>query len=98
MPGMDGIEATRQIVAQCPDTRVLALTTFSTLEYVVPALRAGASGYLVKDARHDDIVSAVTLIRDDELALSPSVANSWPTTCWATSPCPPCGGDAAVGP
>ena len=76
MPGMDGIEATRQIVAQCPDTRVLALTTFSTLEYVVPALRAGASGYLVKDARHDDIVSAVTLIRDDELALSPSVANS----------------------
>lgn len=76
MPGMDGIEATAQIVAQCPDTKVLALTTFSTLEYVVPALRTGASGYLVKDARHHEIVSAVSLIREDELALSPSVANS----------------------
>ena len=76
MPGMDGIEATRKIVQQCPDTRVLALTTFSTLEYVVPALRAGASGYLVKDARHDEIVSAVSQIREDELALSRSVANS----------------------
>ena len=76
MPGMDGIEATGKIVQQCPDTKVLALTTFSTLEYVVPALRAGASGYLVKDARHDEIVSAVSLICEDELALSPSVANS----------------------
>ena len=89
MPGMDGIEATRQIVAQCPDTRVLALTTFSTLEYVVPALRAGASGYLVKDARHDDIVSAVTLIRDDELALSPSVANSLANNVLGDVPVPP---------
>ncbi|WP_082810235.1 response regulator transcription factor [Kocuria varians] len=76
MPGMDGIEATGQIVQRCPDTKVLALTTFSTLEYVVPALRAGASGYLVKDARHDEIVSAVSLVREDELALSPSVASS----------------------
>lgn len=76
MPGMDGIEATGEIVQRCPETKVLALTTFSTLEYVVPALRAGASGYLVKDARHDEIVSAVSLIREDELALSPSVASS----------------------
>lgn len=76
MPGMDGIEATEQIVRRCPSTKVLALTTFSTLEYVVPALRAGASGYLVKDARHNEIVSAASLVREDELALSPSVASS----------------------
>ena len=76
MPGMDGIEATAQIVRRAPGVRVLALTTFSTLEYVVPALRAGASGYLVKDARHEEIVSAVTQVREDELALSPSVATS----------------------
>lgn len=76
MPGMDGIEATAQIVQQAPGARVLALTTFSTLEYVVPALRAGASGYLVKDACREEIVSAVTQVREDELALAPSVANS----------------------
>lgn len=76
MPGMDGIEATAQIVQQAPRSRVLALTTFSTLEYVVPALRAGASGYLVKDARHEEIVSAVQQVRDDEMTLSQSVAHS----------------------
>lgn len=76
MPGMDGIEATAQIVRRAPGVRVLALTTFSTLEYVVPALRAGASGYLVKDACREEIISAVTQVREDELALSPSVANS----------------------
>lgn len=76
MPGMDGIEATAQIVRRAPRTKVLALTTFSTLEYVVPALRAGASGYLVKDARHEEIVSAVLQVREDEMTLSQSVANS----------------------
>ena len=76
MPGMDGIEATGEIVQRAPRTKVLALTTFSTLEYVVPALRAGASGYLVKDARHEEIVSAVLQVREDEMTLSQSVANS----------------------
>lgn len=76
MPGMDGIEATAHIVQQAPRSKVLALTTFSTLEYVVPALRAGASGYLVKDARHEEIVSAVLQVREDEMTLSQSVANS----------------------
>ncbi|MCT1803309.1 DNA-binding response regulator [Kocuria sp. WRN011] len=76
MPGMDGIEATAEIVQQAPRSKVLALTTFSTLEYVVPALRAGASGYLVKDARHEEIVSAVLQVREDEMTLSQSVANS----------------------
>jgi len=73
MPRLNGIEATRKIVSEIPGTRVLALTTFSTLDYVVPALRAGAAGYLVKDARPDEILAAIRNAMDDSLSLSPSV-------------------------
>ena len=73
MPRLNGIEATRKIVSEIPGTRVLALTTFSTLDYVVPALRAGAAGYLVKDARPDEILAAIRNAMDDNLPLSPSV-------------------------
>lgn len=73
MPRLNGIEATRKIVSDIPGTRVLALTTFSTLDYVVPALRAGAAGYLVKDARPDEILAAIRNAMDDSLPLSPSV-------------------------
>jgi response regulator containing a cheY-like receiver domain and an HTH DNA-binding domain len=73
MPRLNGIEATRKIVSEIPETRVLALTTFSTLDYVVPALRAGAAGYLVKDARPDEILAAIRTAMDDSLPLSPSV-------------------------
>ena len=73
MPRLNGIEATRKIVSEIPGTRVLALTTCSTLDYVVPALRAGAAGYLVKDARPDEILAAIRNAMDDSLPLSPSV-------------------------
>ena len=73
MPRLNGIEATRKIVSEIPGTRVLALTTFSTLDYVVPALRAGAAGYLVKDARPDEILAAIRNAMADSLPLSPSV-------------------------
>ena len=73
MPRLNGIEATRKIVSEIPGPRVLALTTFSTLDYVVPALRAGAAGYLVKDARPDEILAAIRNAMDDSLPLSPSV-------------------------
>ena len=73
MPRLNGIEATRKIVSEIPGTRVLALTTFSTLDYVVPALRAGAAGYLVKDARPDEILAAIRNAMDDSLPLAPSV-------------------------
>lgn len=53
MPGMDGIEATRRIVASGAPTRVLVLTTFDLDEYVYAAVRAGASGFLLKDVRRD---------------------------------------------
>lgn len=76
MPVLDGIEATREITSRCPRSKVLALTTFSTLEFVVPALRAGAAGYLVKDARPEEIVTAVHQVLDNEIALSPAIARA----------------------
>ena len=59
MPGGDGIEATRRIVAAPPATRVLVLTTFDLDEYAFGALRAGASGFLLKDAEPDELGAAV---------------------------------------
>ena len=56
MPGMDGIEATRRVVAEHPGTRVLVLTTFDVDEYAFAALRAGASGFLLKNARPHELV------------------------------------------
>ncbi|MGK7222265.1 LuxR family transcriptional regulator [Kocuria flava] len=76
MPVMDGIEATSLITRHSPRSKVLALTTFSTLEFVVPALRAGAAGYLVKDARPEEIITAVHQVMDNEIALSPAIARA----------------------
>jgi DNA-binding NarL/FixJ family response regulator len=73
MPGMDGIEATRRIVAADEACRVLMLTTFDDDEYVYGALRAGASGFLVKDMALDDILAAVRVVASGEALLAPSV-------------------------
>lgn len=75
MPVLDGIRATEQIVAQSSDAppRIVILTTFDHNEYVYDALRAGASGFLLKDARRDQLVDAIRLVaRGDEL-FAPSV-------------------------
>ena len=73
MPRVDGIEATRRIRAAGLETRVLVLTTFDLDEYVFDALRAGASGFLLKDAPPDDLVHAVRVIAAGEALLAPSV-------------------------
>jgi DNA-binding NarL/FixJ family response regulator len=75
MPELDGIEATRQIVADetLADTRVLVLTTFDVDEYVFAALRAGASGFLLKDTRAADLLDAVRVVAEGEALLSPQV-------------------------
>jgi DNA-binding NarL/FixJ family response regulator len=75
MPSMDGIEATRQIVSQRRgDTpRVLMLTTFALDEYVFGAFRAGASGFLVKDAPREQIVAGIAAVAAGEALASPSV-------------------------
>jgi DNA-binding NarL/FixJ family response regulator len=73
MPEMDGIEATRQICAELPDTRVLMLTTFDLDAYVYSALRAGASGFLLKDTPPADLLAAIRVIAAGESLLAPSV-------------------------
>jgi DNA-binding NarL/FixJ family response regulator len=73
MPQMDGIEATSRIVAAGGRARVLMLTTFDLEEYVYAALRAGASGFLLKDAPADQLVNAVRVIADGDALLAPSV-------------------------
>jgi DNA-binding NarL/FixJ family response regulator len=73
MPHMDGIEATGHIVAMGGAARVLMLTTFDLDDYVYAALRAGASGFLLKDAPAEQLVSAVRVIADGDALLAPSV-------------------------
>lgn len=75
MPGMDGIEATRRLAGpgvEKPVT-VLILTTFGLDEYVIEALRAGASGFLLKDAPPEDLVEAIRVVAAGEALLAPSV-------------------------
>jgi DNA-binding NarL/FixJ family response regulator len=76
MPLLDGIEATRKIVAAQPETRVLMLTTFGLADYVYEALRAGASGFLLKYAPPEEIVAAVNIVARGEALLAPSVTRS----------------------
>lgn len=73
MPVMDGLEATRQITAADPGTRVIVLTTFDLDDYVYGALRAGASGFLLKDAEGDQLVEAVRVIASGDAIIAPSI-------------------------
>jgi len=76
MPVLDGIEATRQIVAAQPGTRVLILTTFGLDTYVYDALRAGASGFMLKDAPPEEIAAAVRIVARGEALLAPAVTRA----------------------
>lgn len=73
MPGLDGIEATRRIVAAGAPARILVLTTFDLDEYVYAAVRAGASGFLLKDVRPGDLVDAIRLVAGGNALLGPTV-------------------------
>jgi DNA-binding NarL/FixJ family response regulator len=73
MPGVDGVEATRRIRADLPDVHVVVLTTYSDDESVFAALRAGARGYLTKDAGAEEIARAIDRVRAGEALLDPSV-------------------------
>ena len=73
MPGTDGIEATRLITASEPGVRVLVLTTFDVDEYAFGALRAGASGFLLKDARPGELVAAIRTVASGDAVVSPRV-------------------------
>jgi DNA-binding NarL/FixJ family response regulator len=75
MPGLDGAEATRQIVRDHPEVKVLILSTFETDNYVIQALRAGASGYLLKDAEPAAIASSIMAVLSGERVMAGAVAN-----------------------
>jgi DNA-binding NarL/FixJ family response regulator len=76
MPELDGLEATRRILAADPDARVLVLTTFNLDDYVYESLRAGASGFVLKDEPPEQLIAAVRTVAAGEALLSPSVTRS----------------------
>jgi DNA-binding NarL/FixJ family response regulator len=73
MPGIDGIEATRRIIATSPTVKVLVLTTFDLDQYAFGSLRAGASGFLLKDVRPGDLVAAIRTVASGDAVVSPRV-------------------------
>jgi DNA-binding NarL/FixJ family response regulator len=73
MPDLDGISATRELVTAAPETKVLILTTFELDDYVFGALRAGASGFLLKRTRPEELIAAVHTIADGDCLLSPAI-------------------------
>jgi DNA-binding NarL/FixJ family response regulator len=74
MPVMDGIEATKQIVKACPQTRIVTLSMYHTGEYVKRALNAGAFGYVLKDAAGNELIDAVRSLHAGKRYFSPQVA------------------------
>jgi len=102
MPRLDGLEATAQITTDptLPDTRVVVLTTFELDEYVFGALRAGASGFLLKDVAPADLISAVRVVAGGEALLAPRLTRrlieafvaagaTIPQAGWVTGPAEP---------
>lgn len=75
MPRLDGLEATRRVVAECPATRVLVLTAHEDAEHVIPLLEAGATGYLPKTVSLNELLDAIRATSRGESALPPSVAS-----------------------
>jgi len=76
MPKMDGIEACRAIRDRQPDTRVMMLTTFDLHDYVHAALRAGASGFMLKDAPAEQLVDAIRIVANGDALLAPSITQA----------------------
>jgi len=74
MPVVDGIRATEAVTRSCPDTNVIVLTMFWEDDYAIQAVRAGAKGYLLKNARSDEVVRAVKLAAAGDSAIDPSLA------------------------
>ena len=73
MPVLDGIKATAEIIGTCPATAILVLTTFDLDEYIYAALKAGASGFLIKDATREQIIAAVRSVAKGDTVLAPAV-------------------------
>jgi RNA polymerase sigma factor (sigma-70 family) len=76
MPGLDGIAATRELLAVSPDARVVILTTFEQDDYIFGALNAGASGFLLKRTRPEELIAAIHAVAAGDSLLSPSVTRT----------------------
>ncbi|BCB96898.1 DNA-binding response regulator [Dissulfurispira thermophila] len=76
MPGLNGIEATRQIMSACSNVKVIALSIHSSKQFVMEMLRAGASGYLLKDCASDDLAYAIRSVANGQNYLSPQIART----------------------
>ena len=76
MPGMDGVEATRQIASSCPEVQVVVLTSFSDRERILDALHAGAIGYLLKDVDPADLLRGIQVAARGESPLDPKAART----------------------
>ena len=96
MPGRDGIEATRDIVAAGLPSKVLILTTFDLDDYVYAGLRAGASGFLLKDTQPDDLVAAIRTIAAGDAVLAPGATKRLISQFATTQPPEPPSGPSAA--
>lgn len=76
MPELNGIEATRQIVSELPETRVIALSMYADRRYVIGMLKAGVSGYLLKNCAFDELVTAIVAVMENDSYLSPRIADT----------------------
>ena len=76
MPELDGLQATREILAANPDARILILSTFDLDEYIYEALRAGASGFVLKDDPPEQLIAAIRTVAAGDALLSPSITHS----------------------
>lgn len=76
MPGLDGLTAAREIKQTCPNTRILFLTQHENKEYVLPALRLGASGYVLKRAEGDELITAIRTVHAGGTFLDPAIAGA----------------------
>jgi DNA-binding NarL/FixJ family response regulator len=94
MPGVDGIEATRRILAGGGRSRILVLTTFDLDEYAYAALRAGASGFLLKDARPDELLSGIRAVAAGDAVVAPALTRRLLSTFTRSLPT---GADQAAG-
>ncbi len=98
IPGLDGIEATRRIVASGGRTRVLILTTFDLDEYAYSGLRAGASGFLVKDAQPEELLSGIRAVATGDAVVAPSLTRRLLDAYVHHLPAPPSQARAAAPP
>jgi DNA-binding NarL/FixJ family response regulator len=89
MPRLDGIEATRRLTAEASGVRVLILTTFGLDDYVYEALRAGASGFMLKDAPPEELLAAIEVIARGDALIAPAVTRSVIEEFVRRSPAPP---------